>query len=106
MSLRRDFGVLNRVDTDGLFEVVLNAFLPYDIASSLWGPGSGCDGLNRMVPIDSYVGIMFCRLCKVYPGVIKIQISLSSYLVSVQTWHCNAYTKNLLSQVCVNSSYH
>ena len=33
-------------------------------------------------------------------------ISLPSYLVSVQTQHCNAYTKNLLSQVCVNSSYH
>ena len=31
---------------------------------------------------------------------------LPSYLVSIQTWHCNAYVKNLLSQVCVNNSYH
>ena len=48
----------------------------------------------------------FCVLCKVYPCVIQMLISLPSYLVSIQTWHCNAYTKNLLSQVCVNNSYH
>ena len=33
-------------------------------------------------------------------------ISLSSYLVSIWTRHCNVSTKNLLSPVCANSSYH
>lgn len=33
-------------------------------------------------------------------------ISLPSYLISIQTWHCNVYTKSPLSQVCVNSSHH
>lgn len=45
-------------------------------------------------------------LWKVYPGVIQMLISLTSYLVSIQTGHCNAYTKNLLHQDHVNSSNH
>jgi len=31
---------------------------------------------------------------------------LPSYLLSIRIQHCNAYIKNLRSQVCVNSSYH
>ena len=33
-------------------------------------------------------------------------ISLPSYLVSIWTGNWKAFSKNLLSQVCVNSSYH
>lgn len=50
--------------------------------------------------------MVFCMLCKVYPLVNQMLIFLPSYLVSIWTWSCNAYTKNLLSQVCVNISYH
>ena len=42
MSLRRDFEVLNNVETDRLetSEVGQNAVLHYETAISLWGPGS------------------------------------------------------------------
>ena len=33
-------------------------------------------------------------------------ISLPSYLASIHRQQCNAYTKNLLSHVCINNSYH
>jgi hypothetical protein len=33
---------------------------------------------------------------------MKMLISLSSYLAAIQTWLCNAYSKHLLSQVCMN----
>ena len=38
-----DFRVLNSIVIDrlGTFEVRLNAFLHYGMATSLWGPGSG-----------------------------------------------------------------
>jgi hypothetical protein len=52
------------------------------------------------------VGIVLFMLCKVYPWVIQMLFSWFFYLVSIWTWHCNAYIKNLLFQVCVNSSYY
>jgi hypothetical protein len=33
-------------------------------------------------------------------------LSLPSYFIFICTWHYNAYTKNLLSQVCVNNYCH
>lgn len=52
------------------------------------------------------VRIMFCALCNGDLCVIEMLISQPSYLVSIQAWHCNASVKNLLSQVCINNSYH
>jgi hypothetical protein len=53
------------------------------------------------------VGIMFCAHCTGYPCVIQMLIPPPSNPVSIQTQHCNACnSKNLLSQVCVNNSYH
>ena len=43
---------------------------------------------------------------KVYTCVIQMLLSLPLYLVSICTQHCDAYTKNLMSPVCVNNSYH
>lgn len=43
LSLKRDFDLLQGIECDRLwgFIVGLNAFLHYDMAKSLWGPGSG-----------------------------------------------------------------
>lgn len=40
-------------------------------------------------------------LCNVNHYVIQTLNSVPSYAVSVQTEHCNAYTKNPPAQVCV-----
>lgn len=39
-----------------------------------------------------------CTLCKDYPCIIQMLTSMALYLVAVQKWHCNAYSKNLLFQ--------
>lgn len=44
----------------------------------------------------------YCIPCKDYPSIIQKLISLSPYLVAIQTGHCNAYSKYLLSECCVN----
>lgn len=48
----------------------------------------------------------FNILCKVYSCVIQMLISLPSYLVSIRTRCCNAYTENLLSQIHATSFYY
>lgn len=37
---------------------------------------------------------------------IQMLTSLPPYLVAIQTWHCNAYSKNLLFQFCINIALH
>lgn len=39
-----------------------------------------------------------CTLCKDYPCIIQMLTSMAPYLVAVQKWHSNAYSKNLLFQ--------
>ena len=34
--------------------------------------------------------VIIYALCKVYPWIIHMLISLSHYLISIQTWYCNA----------------
>ena len=46
----------------------------------------------------SFVGIMFCLLCKAYPWVIQMLTSLPSNLVSIQTRHC-LYQKSPVSSL-------
>lgn len=38
--------------------------------------------------------------------MIQMLTSLLPYLVAIQTWHCNAYSKTLLSQCCLNLAPH
>lgn len=44
--------------------------------------------------------------CVKFTCVIQMLLSLPLYLVSICTQHCDAYTKTLMSPVCVNNSYH
>lgn len=46
----------------------------------------------------------YCALCKGYPYVIQMLISLPSYFVWKK--HCDAYDKNLLSEICANNAHH
>lgn len=49
--------------------------------------------------------MIFAHCLKVTLVLLKL-ISLPSYLVSVRTWHYNAYVNNFLLQICVTNSYH
>lgn len=55
---------------------------------------------------EIHVDMLFCVLCKVYPCIIQILISLPQYLVTIRTWYCNVYSKYLLSQYCINTAPH
>lgn len=48
----------------------------------------------------------FCALCKYYPCIIHMLISLPPYRDAIQTWPCSAYFKHLLSQLCINIPPH
>jgi hypothetical protein len=48
---------------------------------------------------------IFVHCVKVILVLFKCQFLCPHGLFQSVTWHCDAYVKNLLSQVCVNNSY-
>ena len=48
MSLRRDFGLVNSLETERLWRLLkwTACILHYDMAMSLWGQGIECSGFN------------------------------------------------------------